>query len=74
MVLSRGRFSCVLALALLALSAIRVSAEEGKDEKHVDLKAQAAKVWQRNCQKCHTVPDPKFETDRGFLAQLMETS
>ena len=37
-------------------------------------KEEAKAVWQRNCQKCHTAPDARYETDRGFLAQVMETT
>ena len=51
-----------------------VIAEEGASDAPVDLSAKAIKAWNKTCQKCHAVPDVKFETDRAFLGQILETT
>jgi hypothetical protein len=63
--------SVTFGAAVLLLGALGARAEEGKD---VDWKAKAVALWQSSCHKCHTAPDVRFETDRGFLAQVTETS
>jgi outer membrane protease len=40
----------------------------------VDWTARAIEAWSGTCQKCHSVPDAAFETDRAFLGQIRETS
>ncbi len=75
MVTKSGTWIAVaLGTALFLFATLDVHAEDGKDVDVVDWRAKAEAVWQKNCQKCHTVPDPQFETDRGFLAQIMETT
>lgn len=61
----------VLFLALLTCS-LELRAEE--PDAPVDLSAKAITAWGKTCQKCHAVPDVRFETDRAFLGQIMETT
>ena len=63
---------CVVLLAALAPS--RVVAEEEAPDAPVDWNARAITAWGKTCQKCHAVPDTKYETDRAFLGQIMETT
>lgn len=61
------------ALLVLAATAMDVAAEEGGDGAAVDWSARAKAAWGKTCQKCHAVPDARFETDRAFLGQILET-
>lgn len=60
--------------AWLALSSHVGVAEEESPDAPVDLNAKAIAAWGKTCQKCHAVPDVRFETDRAFLGQIMETT
>ena len=48
--------------------------EEPEPAPPVDVKAKAIQAWGKTCQRCHAVPDTRFETDRAFLRQIMETT
>ncbi len=66
-----------LALALALSAAPEVAADEGAPNEAAAAKADTAaarEAWRTSCQRCHTVPDATFETDRAFLAQITETS
>lgn len=60
--------------AWLALSSHVGMAEEESPDAPVDLSAKAITAWGKTCRKCHAVPDVRFETDRAFLGQIMETT
>ena len=69
----RSRLACLFSVVVISLVALEGRADE--DEKDpTDWKAEVPRIWERNCRNCHTAPDPGFETDRGFLAQIMETT
>jgi cytochrome c553 len=63
-----------LVAALAAFAGLEVRAEEDAGVDPVDWSAKAKETWQHTCTKCHTAPDAGYETDRGFLAQIMETT
>ena len=63
-----------LIAAFVAFAGLEVRAEEDKQVDTVDWPAKAKETWHHTCHKCHTAPDTKYETDRGFLAQIMETT
>lgn len=65
-----------LGICLVVLSSVvsEVRGEEEPEPEPVDWTAKAKEAWSHTCQKCHTAPDPAFETDRGFLTQIMETT
>jgi len=35
---------------------------------------QAAHLFAARCRNCHTVPDPRFATDRAWLTQIQDTA
>ena len=61
------------AFAVIGVAAVTARADEEGDEA-VDWTARAKQAWTSTCQKCHTVPDTQFESDRAFLDQIKETS
>ena len=65
-----------VAMAMLAfvLGPAEAVAEEGASDAPVDVSAEAIQAWNKTCQRCHAVPDVKYETDRAFLGQIMETT
>ena len=65
----------LLLLGLVALFAPPpvVAGEEAADLPS-DGSARAIAAWTKTCQKCHAVPDPRFDTDRAFLRQILETT
>ena len=71
-ILRFGLLSGGVAIAA-GLGAIATAAGEG-DGEVVDWTAKAKQAWGKTCQKCHTVPDPKFETGRAYLSQIKETT
>lgn len=58
----------------LAVPALRARAEETPSDAPADPRAVAIAAWGRTCRRCHAVPDTRFETDRAFLGQIMETT
>ena len=70
----RSRIGWVIGGVLLGSAVLEVRADDGKQSDAVDWSVKAKEVWTGNCSKCHTAPDPEFETDRGYLSQIMETT
>jgi cytochrome c553 len=64
----------LFACAVLVLSPPAGRAGEEASDAPADLSAKAIAAWGKTCQKCHAVPDTRFETDRAFLGQIMETT
>ena len=70
-----ARRALLLPAALLAWTvALDVRAEDETPQDEPDGTAKAEAAWLQTCQRCHCVPDKRYETDRGFLAQITETS
>ena len=63
----------VVAAALL-VAALHARAGDDEAEAPVDWAARAKQAWGKTCKRCHTAPDRRFETDRIFLRQIMETT
>tara|TARA_R110002072_G_scaffold28296_9_gene91089 strand:+ start:3491 stop:3703 length:213 start_codon:yes stop_codon:yes gene_type:complete len=63
------RVGALASLALLALTALSGMgrAQEGGDVK-------SARLFEKSCASCHTVPDVRFETDKAWLGQVLETA
>lgn len=61
-----------LAACLLVAPLVSVAGEEAADA--IDWAARAKGAWHKTCRKCHAVPDTRFETDRAFLRQIIETT
>ena len=53
-------------IALTALSGVG-NAQDGGDVK-------SARLFENRCASCHTVPDVRFETDKAWLDQVLETA
>ncbi len=67
----RGTFvalACALPFAIAAAELPRTRAQDG------DAQASAGKLYEKNCQSCHTVPDTRFDTDTAWIGQILETS
>ncbi len=65
------------ALALCAgLSAQDATKHADRDAVHdaVDLRADAAKLFAKDCASCHLPPDPSFAVDRAWITQLADTA
>ena len=73
--MTRRSTVCSMAcLLVLLVAASRLDADEGKAPDARDWTAEVKRIWSQNCSSCHTAPDTRYETDRGFLSQLMETT
>ena len=35
---------------------------------------QAAQLFAERCSNCHTVPDPRYATDRAWITQIQDTA
>ena len=57
--------------AVLLLGSTALSAPELDD---AELIAHAGALYQKNCMGCHQAPDLRFETDRAWVGQIMETA
>ena len=64
----------LIALGLFALGEARVNAEDAPDDAPADWSKRAIQAWGKTCRKCHAAPDKRYETDRAFLGQIMETT
>lgn len=51
-----------------------VLADQGQAQDGGQSGSRAAKVFQSRCASCHTVPDTRFETDKAWLGQVLETA
>ena len=65
--------SCLVLGMLLAVPP-PVVGEESDASSGTGPSAKAIAAWGKTCQRCHAVPDTRFETDRAFLGQIMETT
>ena len=63
-----------LVLGMLIAVPATVVGEESDASEGTERSAKAIAAWDKTCQKCHAVPDTRFETDRAFLGQIMETT
>jgi hypothetical protein len=64
-----------LGAGILVLATASAAAFGGDaDDEQAAWAAKAKQAWTKTCQKCHTVPDARFETGRAWLHQVKETS
>jgi mono/diheme cytochrome c family protein len=56
-----------LTLLLLATAPLAAAQDAAPD-------GGPARIFQKRCASCHTVPDVKFETDRAWLGQILRTA
>lgn len=61
-----GWVAASLSLALAVLSSVG-RAQDGGESK-------SARLFEKRCASCHTVPDLRFETDKAWLGQVLETA
>ena len=61
--------ACALPFAIAAVELPSTRAQDGGGAN-----SETAQLFEKRCNSCHIVPDQRFDTDKAWISQILETS